>query len=387
MQEFPAVPPAPGPHRAPARTLTTAFTELILTRDRRQRRCIAVQLLTALLMSICIGALSFGAHMGIIAAFQVQVLGALCAGSSTVFFIMFRTGYNQRCADPTLAFPQTIVAQTLIAGGYAICGPFHAAALMMFALVMVFGMFSMRASAVRMSCIFTLGILALVIGWRVRTDPKDYPASIEMIYFMLLGTALPAISGLSSHLMKMRTRLKQQKAALEEALERIHDMATRDELTGLPNRRFMMTQLQEHAQRRSRGGLPFYIGMVDLDHFKSVNDTYGHAVGDDVLRAFGSQARTALRTTDLIGRWGGEEFLLVLPETPTGVGEPTVSVARLRCNLVRTEVSAAEPQLRVAFSSGFTRYVEGEPIGQAIERADRALYQAKSAGRNRSVVL
>jgi diguanylate cyclase (GGDEF)-like protein len=385
MQDIPAYPPAPGPHRAPAHDFTTTLAALVLTRDRRQRRCIALQLLTALLMAICIGALSFGARIGIIDPFQVEVLGALCATSSTVFFIMFRSGYNQRCADPTLAFPQTIVAQTLIAGGYAICGPFHAAALLMFALVMVFGMFSMRASAVRLSCVFTLGILALVIGWRVRTDPKDYPLSIEMIYFVLLATALPAISGLSSHLMTMRTRLKQQKTALEEALERIHDMATRDELTGLPNRRFMMTQLQEHAQRRSRGGLPFYIGMVDLDHFKLVNDTYGHAVGDDVLRAFGSQARTALRTTDLIGRWGGEEFLLVLPETPAG--EPTVSVARLRCNLVKTEVSAAEPQLRVAFSSGFTRYVEGEPIGQAIERADRALYQAKSAGRNRSVVL
>jgi diguanylate cyclase (GGDEF)-like protein len=385
MQESPALPHTPGTRHAGTRERSTSFAAVILTRDVRQRRCIAVQLLTALLMAICIGALSFGARIGIVDAFQVEVLGGLCALSSMVFFVMLRSGYNQRCADPTLAFPQTIVAQTLIAGGYAICGPFHAAALLMFALVMVFGMFSMREGAVRMSCVFTLGILALVIAWRVRTDPKDYPLSIEMIYFVLLGTALPAISGLSSHLMKMRTRLKRQKAALEDALERIHEMATRDELTGLPNRRFMMAQLQEHALRRSRGGLPFYIGMVDLDHFKSVNDTYGHAVGDDVLRAFGYQARTVLRTTDLIGRWGGEEFLLVLPETHAG--EPTVGVARLRSNLGQAEVSAAEPQLRVAFSSGFTRYVEGEPIGQAIERADRALYQAKSAGRNRSVVL
>jgi diguanylate cyclase (GGDEF)-like protein len=371
--------------RAVLRNVLRNTADLILTRDRKQRRCIAVQLFTAVLMAVCIGAMAFGARVGIMQADQVALLGVLCMTSSLTFFTLIRSGFNQRCADPTLAFPQTIVAQTLIAGGYAFGGSAHAVALLMFSLVMVFGMFSMRASAVRLSCVYTVLLLVLVMGWCVRADPVHYPVHIEMIYFVLLATVLPAISGLSGHLMGMRLRLKQQKSALEEALERIHDMATRDELTGLPNRRFMMAQLQEHALRRSRGGLPFYIGMVDLDHFKSVNDTYGHAVGDDVLRAFGSQARTMLRTTDLIGRWGGEEFLLVLPETQAG--EPTVGIARLRSNLGHAEVSAAEPHLRVAFSSGFTRYIEGEPIGQAIERADRALYQAKSAGRNRSVVL
>jgi diguanylate cyclase (GGDEF)-like protein len=377
---------SPSSHAgAAAQSGSARLFDLVLTRDRKQRRCITVQLLAALIMAVCIAAIAFAAHFGMADPRQVAVLGILCALSSATFFTLIRSGINQRCQDPTLAFPQTIVAQTLIAFGYAICGPFHAVGLLMLALVMVFGMFSLRAAAVQLSCLYTVAILALVMSWRVRTDPVHYSAHIEIIYFVLLATALPAISGLSRHLMDMRLRLKSQKRALEAALDRIQDMATRDELTGLPNRRFMMAQLQEHALRRSRGGLPFYVGMVDLDHFKSVNDTYGHAVGDDVLRSFGTQARTALRTTDLIGRWGGEEFLLVLPETQPG--EPTVALARLRSNLGEAEVSAAEPHLRVAFSSGFTRYVEGEPIGQAIERADRALYAAKTAGRNRSVVI
>lgn len=371
--------------RVQPRSAGARLVDLVLTRDPKQRRCITVQLLSALIMAVCIGAMTFAARNGMADVRQVALLGVMCAMSSATFFTLIRSGFNQRRKDPTLAFPQTIVAQTLIAIGYAIGGPFHSVGLLMFALVMVFGMFSMRAGAVQLSCFYTVGVLALVMGWRVRTDPVNYPVHIELIYFVLLATVLPAISGLSRHLMDMRLRLKNQKQALQVALDRIQDMATRDELTGLPNRRFMMAQLQEHALRRSRGGLPFYVGMVDLDHFKSVNDTYGHAVGDDVLRAFGSQARTALRTTDLIGRWGGEEFLLVLPETHPG--EPTVALARLRTNLGDAEVSAAEPHLRVAFSSGFTRYVEGEPIGQAIERADRALYAAKSAGRNQSVVI
>jgi diguanylate cyclase (GGDEF)-like protein len=369
----------------PVRHHASSLLDLVLTRDRKQRRCLAVQLLTAALMAVCIGAMAFAANVGIVGSTPVTMMGFLCAASALTFYTLIRSGYNQRFRDPTLAFPQTIVAQTLIACGYAVGGPFHAVALLLFALVVVFGMFNMRAAAVRLACAYTLAVVAIVMAWRAHTDAANYRPQIELIYFVLLATALPAIAGLSGHLMEMRLRLKIQKHALEEALARIQEMATRDELTGLPNRRFMMAQLQEHALRRSRGGLPFYIAMVDIDHFKSVNDTYGHAVGDDVLRAFGAQARTALRTTDVIGRWGGEEFLLVLPDTQAG--EPTLGVARLRSNLHKAQVSATEPHLRVGFSSGFTRYVEGEQIGQAIERADRALYQAKSAGRNRSVMI
>jgi diguanylate cyclase (GGDEF)-like protein len=205
------------------------------------------------------------------------------------------------------------------------------------------------------------------------------------MYFVLVATVMSIISQLSVQLMNMRVRLKTQKLALENALAHIQEMATRDELTGLVNRRCMMGLLNEHALRRMRGGPDFYIAMVDLDHFKSVNDSHGHAVGDEALRAFACQALAVLRTTDIIGRWGGEEFLLLLPETPPG--EPTVGVARLRAHLACTQVCRVVPGLRVAFSAGFARYHEGEPVDQTIERADRALYAAKSAGRNRSVVL
>jgi diguanylate cyclase (GGDEF)-like protein len=355
--------------------------DLVLTTDRKQRACIMVQLLTAAIMAVCIGAMAFTASLGMVTVSKVYILGSLCAVSSLTFFTLIRSGLNQRFRDPTLAFPQTFVAQSLITAGYFMGGPFHGACLLLYALVMVFGMFSMRGRSIRFSCIYTLAIVAPVMVYRTRTNPVDYPVLVELFYFVLLATSLPAISGLSSNLMAMRQRLKEKKGALEEALVRIHELATQDELTGLPNRRSVMAQLQE----RARGGSPFYIGMVDLDHFKSINDTYGHAVGDDVLRAFGAQARSVLRTSDLIGRWGGEEFMLVLPETQAG--EPTARVARLRSDLGAAEVSAAEPLLRVAFSSGFTRYVEGEPIGQAIERADRALYQAKSNGRNQSVMI
>jgi diguanylate cyclase (GGDEF)-like protein len=361
------------------------LADLVFTDDPKQRRCIQVQLLTAALMVVIIGALTCAAEAKFVNLQHVLILGMLCAGSSLTFFIFIRSGKNQRYKDPTLAFPQTLVAQTLTAIGYAVGGPFHAAALVVFALIMVFGMFSMQRRAIRVSCIYTISVLALVIFWRVHTDHANYSWQVEIFYFVLLATVLPAISTLSNNLMNMRLLLKTQKRALEDALIKIQEMASHDELTGLPNRRFMMTQLNEHAQSCARGGPSFYICMVDLDHFKSVNDTYGHAVGDEVLDAFGERARYTLRSTDLVGRWGGEEFLLVLPDTKAS--DAVIGVARLRVALAQTQVSNAEPHLRVSFSAGFTRYIVGEQISQAIERADTALYKAKSAGRNRTVVI
>ncbi len=250
---------------------------------------------------------------------------------------------------------------------------------------MVFGMFSLRPAALRVASLYTVAVMGAVMYWCVRNQPEHYPARLELFNFALTAIVMIAISQLSGQLMDMRTRLKTQKIALEQALTHIKEMAARDELTGLPNRRRMMELLQEHATRHARGGPRFFVCIIDLDHFKSINDTFGHAAGDAVLRAFANQAQQVLRTTDMIGRWGGEEFLLLLPETPPG--EPTLGVARLRDTLAVMPASPSLPDLRVRFSAGFARYEDGEPIDQAIERADRALYAAKSAGRNRSVVL
>jgi diguanylate cyclase (GGDEF)-like protein len=375
----------PVPSPSPARPWLGRLGDAVLSTAPRQRRTLKVLLLAWLVTAIGLGLLAYGASLDMFRADEVAVLSGMAALIMAGFYLLIRSGWNQHCADPTLAFPQTIAAQTLVAGAYAISGPLHASILSVLALVMVFGMLSLRADAVRNVCLYTLVLVGAVMAWRARTDPADYPVQVESIYFVLLATVLAVISQLSVQLMGMRLRLKTQKQALENALARIQEIATRDELTGLPNRRSMMALLQEHALLRARGGLPFYVAMVDLDHFKEVNDTWGHAVGDEALRAFATQARAVLRNTDVIGRWGGEEFLLVLPESPPG--EPTVGIDRLRARLATQVACPDAPELRIRFSAGFTRYVEGEPVGQAIERADRALYDAKAGGRNRTVVL
>jgi len=383
MRTHQAAPAAPDSDRPPA--WPTRLGNTLLGTDSLQRLTLTLLGLASLVTVTVIGLLGYIASIGVAAIGQIEVLASLFLLFIAGFYTLIRSGLNRRFNDPTLALPQTIIAQSLIAAGYTMTGPVHGSTVIMLALVMVFGMFSLRPAALRVACLYTVVVMGGVTWWCARHLPEQYPAHLELFNFALTAVVMLAISQLSGQLMEMRTRLKTQKIALEDALTHIKDMAARDELTGLPNRRRMMTLLQEHATRHARGGPRFFVCIIDLDHFKSINDTYGHATGDAVLRAFGAQAQAVLRTTDMIGRWGGEEFLLLLPESPPG--DPTLGIVRLRDTLAATPACPSLPELRVRFSAGLARHEDGEPIDQAIERADRALYAAKSAGRNRSVVL
>jgi diguanylate cyclase (GGDEF)-like protein len=366
-------------------SLLLRLADHVLSTDLRQRRCLSVLLLASLITAIGIALMVAGAMLAMFRAHDVAILAALSAATMLTFYGIIRSGLNRKCADPTLAYPQIIAAQTLVAGAYAVCGPIHSTTLIMLALVMIFGMFAMRGEAVRAACVYTVLAMGVVMVWCSRTDPGHYPPVTEFFNFVVVATVMVAVAQLSDQLMAMRLRLKTQRAALQDALAQIRELATHDELTGLPNRRQMLDLLNEHAQRRARGGQRFYVGVIDLDHFKEINDTHGHNAGDEALRGFAEEAMAMLRSTDAIGRWGGEEFLLILPEH--GPGDPAIGVERLRAALAGSTVSESVPGLRVAFSAGLTRFRDGEPIGQAIERADHALYTAKSSGRGCTVLL
>jgi diguanylate cyclase (GGDEF)-like protein len=164
---------------------------------------------------------------------------------------------------------------------------------------------------------------------------------------------------------------------LEQALRTINELAIRDELTGTHNRRHLMRLIE----RASEHGQRFSLCLLDIDFFKRINDTWGHAAGDAVLRAFAHTVQSQVRPGDTFGRYGGEEFLLMLPETQA----PSAMVLAERVRLVIEEMQCAElgPSVVITVSIGVAEYRPGESITQAIGRADEALYLAKSAGRNR----
>jgi diguanylate cyclase (GGDEF)-like protein len=164
---------------------------------------------------------------------------------------------------------------------------------------------------------------------------------------------------------------------LIEALREVRRLAINDELTGLANRRHMQERLEQERNRCERGGGHFSIAVIDLDHFKRINDTQGHAAGDEVLRAFAARSVATLRAADVLSRWGGEEFLLLLPDTRGDQAQ--ASVMRLLEHVRRL---ALPNDLALSFSAGVTEYRPGETVPQTLARADRQMYAAKQAGRD-----
>lgn len=169
---------------------------------------------------------------------------------------------------------------------------------------------------------------------------------------------------------------------LRQAEGKLMEMATQDFLTGLLNRREMFRRANEEIQRSSRSQKAISVFLIDLDHFKKVNDIYGHSAGDMVLQSVATIMRQTVRTYDLCCRYGGEEFLVVLPETDL---EPATAIAeRLRQTIADNEISIAPATtLRITASIGVATMADGEAIDQLISRADHAMYQGKQQGRNR----
>jgi diguanylate cyclase len=165
--------------------------------------------------------------------------------------------------------------------------------------------------------------------------------------------------------------------SLRAANARLEQLASRDTLTGLPNRRSLTETLHAEVRRHRRSGQALTLVLADVDHFKKVNDTHGHAAGDAVLRAVGRALVGGCRVTDLVGRFGGEEFLLLMPDTD-------LAGARVACEKLRERVQAMAGPVPVTMSFGVVSPAQYfSTMEEALNAADQALYRAKAEGRNR----
>lgn len=371
--------------------MKAGLARLILTDDPRQRLRISRALVAGAIYALCITLLALTVHFGFTQPNHALWLSVGMIISNAMVYFLLRSGWNLNRPDPALAFAQVIGAQTWIAGAYCITGSLHGGTLSLLALVLVFGMFNLSERETRNASIYTVLIMGIVILYKAITDPAVYMVTSEWFHFSIVVTIMPTISFLALQLAAVRERVRSQRrdleiknSALQDALARIEQMATEDELTGLMNRRHMLRVITEHAQRHARMGQKFCLVMLDLDAFKAINDTYGHGVGDNVIRSFAREAVKAMRETDVISRWGGEEFLILLSESPPH--DSSIGLGRLRSALNNAVVCDSTPKLRIQFSAGITEYRALEAIEQTIERADRALYKAKASGRNCTVL-
>ncbi|HHH35500.1 MAG TPA: GGDEF domain-containing protein [Gammaproteobacteria bacterium] len=169
---------------------------------------------------------------------------------------------------------------------------------------------------------------------------------------------------------------------LNDELTRVHILSLTDELTELPNRRAFMRRLEDEVARVQRYGYPLSLALLDMDGFKKINDTYGHAAGDEVLRNFASNILSIFRHHDMVARYGGEEFAVILPNTDQHGALRALQKVQKRASESPYQFNG-ETRPMPTFSAGIALYRPGETPGSLIERADKALYQAKRLGRNR----
>jgi diguanylate cyclase (GGDEF)-like protein len=323
--------------------------------------------------------------MGLVDERASWQLTAFYMTGSTLFCLAVRSGWNERLRDPSMTVAQGVLGIVAVAWSYAITGPARGALLTIPMTILMFAMFKLgpRGSAVFSGA--TLLLFASVMGWKAHSDPLRYDPRVEVVHLVFALIVLVSLWVLARRLTSLRQRLTRQRTELTEALARIQQLATQDELTGLANRRSMVERLALEADRHQRAGTTLALAMIDLDHFKRINDGHGHGAGDAVLRGFAERARLALRRHDVMARWGGEEFVLLMPDTALAQAE--AGLLRLRERTGDPPFDEAVPGLRITFSAGLTDCQGPADLDAALERADRAMYLAKTGGRDRCVTL
>ena len=209
-----------------------------------------------------------------------------------------------------------------------------------------------------------------------------YPIPDGRVLFVAEPThAVTDLEVVSEELQRTKQKLERKETELQAVLAQAHEVSHTDALTFLPNRRQVMVDLQNAVNFSDRYGTPLTISMLDIDFFKNINDTHGHAVGDEVLRSLAGKLRQQIRHPDSIGRYGGEEFLIVLPHSTV---TSAVEQAQRLCEQVRSlSIPVGDQTLSVTISLGIAQYkVQKEDWQAFLSRADRALYQAKNNGRD-----
>jgi diguanylate cyclase (GGDEF)-like protein len=236
-----------------------------------------------------------------------------------------------------------------------------------------------RAYGVQLGSMLVMVILAVATRATeegVREQVLGLTVFCSLLTFYMRSIARRVVEGIGLQL--SNAALARQ---LGEALLRVQHESETDTLTGQPNRRALDGLLQEQFELAHTGSRPFSLLMLDIDHFKQINDSWGHGVGDQVLREFAARIRSLLRQDDVCARYGGEEFVVVLPDTT--LFEAMAAADRMRCGLADRAL-LDDPLIQATMSVGVAQYGAGETLDRLLERTDRAVYRAKRAGRNRT---
>jgi diguanylate cyclase len=368
-----AAPTQPGeaaaaPERNPAR----------LERRRRQRLGMLAMVFasyavdTALLIAISAAGALAPAVPWAYAAAGVAACGA--------FYGLLGSGWSERLTDHYMAMQQMVVSALI---NVAFIVP-QIGVLLMMVLFIIFAFGSLRMNLRRVvlgAVLLSFAVAALIAfaGERLSLPMATWQQRLVCGLWFALILARTTLLGLYGS--QVREELARRNAQLATTFAKLDELASHDELTGTLNRRSIMRLLEEERERTRRTGQSFGVAMLDIDHFKQVNDRFGHLVGDQVLRRFAQTVTEGMRGTDRLGRFGGEEFLLLLTATE-GSDAVTTATERVRHSVASCHWAEIVPGLNLTVSAGVSMCGRDDTTEQLLDRADRALYVAKREGRN-----
>ncbi len=319
-----------------------------------------------------------------------QVMPVILGGivlTNLYFYIMIRSGLNKRLADPAMTVQQLLIAFCWAMVLMLSTTELRGAMMMVYVITLLFGIFGLRRRGFFVMSAFAIAGYLGVIGAEYAFFPDRIDVTRETIMAMVLISSVLWCAWFGSYVSGLKESLRHSNTELREAVNSASRMATRDHLTQSFNRRYMMECLSREKTRADKSGSTFAVCIFDLDHFKALNDRYGHLVGDEVLSAFAYLARQELRATDVIdldsegrcfGRFGGEEFMCLLPSTSEAGAVKCAE--RLRQATAEKEFRGG---IRITLSAGVAEYTAGESVADTLRRADEALYFAKQSGRDR----
>ena len=361
------------------------WADWMLTTDKRQRIRLAMSGLAALIMVFCLVVMNSVAAAGLASTSEVRVWTACSVLGLIAVYAAIRSGWSRRFKDPALTLAQILYAITCCAAAFVIAGPARGVTLPILAIILMFGIFGLTTRQMLGVLVYSLVAFGVASGVVAARDEPDYPTVVAAAYVGMVVVVLLSSTFLTTRVQSTREHLRRQKAELAQALEQIRQLATHDDLTGLLNRRAMLDRMQLEQRRSLRSGSPLLIAQLDIDHFKAVNDTHGHAAGDLVLQSFADTVRRNVRDTDVLARWGGEEFVLLLCDTPASDAVALMERLRQAVQAMQVPVPQSGGPITVTVSIGLARHTPADPLAGTLERADRALYAAKAGGRNRVV--
>ena len=302
--------------------------------------------------------------------------------SVVLYLALSETGFTERFKDHYFVVPQLFVGTAIMLVFTYLAPEVGVMFLCMLFLVVNFG--SLRSTPAQAAVVWTMMTVGVAALFLLTNKPLGMPHANHLerfatmlVFVLTIGRCM--FLGIFSS--SMRQSLYKSGLKLKEAYRRIEELAELDELTGSFNRRSIMRMLEEEIARSHRLNAPCTVALIDLDFFKRINDLYGHPTGDEVLRTFAITAFANIRSVDRFGRYGGEEFMLILPDTDETSAVQMLD--RLRGIIAELDWSAFSSGMRVTISAGVAMLRANEISDTLLARADGALYASKARGRNR----